>query len=105
MPLLSKMLTRDPKSRISSAALLTEIDDSLPALIRSAAEKAQRDGRFSPLEELDQIDAYLSSLPQGVVVPVQKRSRLRGRLRDIEQTQGFSASDRARAERLAGSLA
>ncbi len=102
--IVESMLLKDPQERISSGELLNRIERTLPAFLR-ASDKAQHAGRFSPLEELQQIEDYLEDLPDGTLLPSHKRSRLRDRLHELEVTQGFTEAARQKAQQLAFSLA
>jgi len=103
-PLLQGMLNREPQDRPKSAEVFSAVVERFPAFIRGAAEKAQRGGRFSPSEELEQLADYIESLSNRSLLPPQMRARLKGRLQELENTQGFLEGDRQRSRELVRAL-
>jgi len=102
--ILTPMLEREVAKRATSAQVLSSVERLLPAFLRGVGEKASKDGRFSPLEELEQIEEYLHSMPSGTPLPSYKRISLRERLKELEVTQGFSVDHTRRAQGLVESL-
>lgn len=102
-PILRDMLEPDPKKRISSSGLLEHIESELSAFIRGSVEKAARGARFSPLDELRQLERFISST-RSEIIPEHKRMELKARLRDLGGTAGFSDVDRERVTILSDSL-
>lgn len=102
--LLSVTLEPDPARRASSADLLDAINRSLPAYLHGGDARTLREGRFSPVEELDQIEAYVRDVAPRTILPVRVQMSLRDRLKQLEATQGFSATDQSRAAAAAAVL-
>ena len=98
-PLVKAMLERDPAERISSTNLLEAVQSDLSAFVRKGMEKAARSARFSPLEELIQIERFLASI-RPIIIPGHKRMELMARLNDLSGTAGFSATDRDRVQKM-----
>lgn len=102
--ILSSMLERDPAKRLTSGDVLARINSSLPAYLHGGDARTQREGRFSPLQELDQLDEYLSRLPKNIQLPIRAREGLRERLKTLRATQGFSSGDQQRTADLLSRL-
>jgi serine/threonine protein kinase len=89
--IVSLMLERDPKMRISATDLLEKAEKSLSAFLRSDVQVGDLSGRFSPLDEVKQMRRYVSSLNDEVaLIPRHKRQVIRARLLELETYQGFA---------------
>ncbi|MEK7406906.1 MAG: protein kinase [Acidobacteriota bacterium] len=94
--LLGKALERDPERRWSAEQLMKQAETELSAFVRRSSDV----GRFSPLDELRQLEAYLPSTEILRLMPVMRRQRLQERLRALKNTHGFNAEERHRADML-----
>jgi serine/threonine protein kinase len=92
--LLERMLNIDPKDRISSTDLIPYAEKSLSAFLRSSAQANEYSGRFSPLDELNQIAQYLDGInSDAALVPRHKRQTISARLRELESIHGFGEKE------------
>jgi serine/threonine protein kinase len=101
--LLDSMLLPDVQRRISSADLLKRVEAELPAFLRRASEKSARTARFSPLDEVQQLERFLATTPLELI-PTHKRLDLVARLRDLQWTAGFGPTERQRVATLVHQL-
>jgi serine/threonine protein kinase len=101
---LNQMLTRDPKSRISTSDLIRTAEHELSAFLRSTSPAGDSNGRFSPLDEIGQIESYLTALANNVsLIPQYKRQSIYHRIRELE-TKSFGENEKERISRLAAVL-
>ena len=85
--LLRATLTKDPRERISSADLVERARTELSAFLRSSSPGS---GRFSPVEELNQLRRYLPERAVLGAMPIARRQSLRNRIGQLQRTPGFS---------------
>ena len=103
--LLRKMLERDPNKRISAKEVTDEAKVELSAFIRSEGVRGEAATRFSPSEELQQVDQYLHSLvgmPR--LLPATRRHQLGDRLAELKKAVGFGPDELARIDELSKTL-
>ena len=88
--LMTRMLERDPTKRIKATELVNLLEKKFGAFIARSSEKAARDGRFSPSEELIQMKEFRDAIPPGAIIPIHKFIQFKERLRELQATEGFS---------------
>ena len=94
--LLSSALERDPTKRCSSQALLDKARHQLPVYLRLSREIR----RFSPMEELNQLEAYLPSGRVLEIMPQTERAALLTELKTLNNTPGFNKEELQRINKL-----
>ena len=95
--LLSMALERDPKKRSSASELVKIAEDQLSAFLR----KPTPIGKFSPLEELQQLKDYLPHNPEMLkLMPITQKDALRKKLEDLKGAQGFDEKQKKEIEEL-----
>jgi serine/threonine protein kinase len=94
--LVGRALDKDPRRRCSAEQLMKQTEGELSAFVRRSSDV----GRFSPLDELGQLERYLPSPEILGSMPVMRRQRLLERLGSLKNTHGFSADEKHRADML-----
>lgn len=99
--LLQRMLERDPAKRISAKEVTEVAKADLFAFIRSEGVRGEAATRFSPSEELKQLDQYLHSLPQMAgVIPDSRKKLLADRLMELKKAVGFGTVEKSKIDDL-----
>jgi serine/threonine protein kinase len=86
-PLLSEMLRRDPADRPTTAEVLKRAERELAAYLRHTSATAG--GKFSPVQELQQIEELLSQEHTVRLIPLHKKQQLTARLTAMKAISGF----------------
>jgi hypothetical protein len=94
------MLERAPAKRIKATELVGMLETKFSAFIARSSEKAARDGRFSPSEELAQMKEFHASIPPMAIIPIHKLIQFKERLRELQATEGFSNEQHAEVQSL-----
>jgi hypothetical protein len=99
--ILMKMLERDSEHRIWMEELLNRAHSELSAFLRSESSRGGAAARFSPLNELTQIQTYLESLPNlPALIPPSRKQSILGKLRSLQGIPGFGESEKKEIEDL-----
>ena len=102
-PILSGMLARFATERLTASQVITRATSDLSAFLRGHMNGA-RGQRFSPLEELEQLAAFLDAT-RVQLLPRHKINEVTERLRDLQSAFGVSEEARATVNRLLTKLA
>jgi serine/threonine protein kinase len=95
--LLIMALEREPKKRSSATDLVKIAEDRLSAFLR----KPTSIGKFSPLEELQQLKDYLPRNPEILrLIPITQKDALRKKLEDLKGSQGFDKEQKKQIDDL-----
>jgi serine/threonine protein kinase len=93
--LVGQMLEKDPSSRISSARLLDKATKELSLFLRSTSQAEGSSGRYSPLDEIAQLEAYFRSLDGNFSwIPRHRRQSLLETMNNLVATQGLGEKDK-----------
>jgi serine/threonine protein kinase len=98
--ILSRMLERDVNQRISASDLVQISAVELSAFIPSSSQGAATTGRFSPLEELEQIDDYVSMEKNIRLLPAYRKQQLVTRLNELRTVSGFDDKTKEKIDKL-----
>jgi len=93
---LQACLDKDPSKRATSRILLERIDRDLSQFLRTHSDN----GRFSPLEELQQLSRYLPDEPTLRLMPMHERQSLRSRLEKLRLIQNLEHEQQQHIESL-----
>jgi serine/threonine protein kinase len=103
--LLRRMLEKDPERRITAREITEMAKADLSAFIRTEGVRGEAATRFSPSEELLQIDQYLHSLPSMArLLPSTRRQQLVDRLENLKKAVGFGTEEKGKIDDLFKSL-
>ncbi|MGR3173747.1 MAG: protein kinase domain-containing protein [Candidatus Scalindua sp.] len=94
--LLGMMLEKDPVKRCTTEALMEDAECSLAAFLR----KPTQVGRFSPLDELKQLEAFLPDSDILNLMPITERDALRSGLSELRNIQGIDETQKKQVDRL-----
>jgi hypothetical protein len=83
--ILPKMLDSNPETRIPAAALLALADKELAGFLRRQSDA----GRFSVVDEIDQLCRFLPLGDSIRVMPITEREALTQKLQEFRDTQGL----------------
>lgn len=99
--ILQKALDPNPEKRCKAKQLVDMVEKELSGFLRRSAH----DGRFSAMEEVDQLLRYLPSGSNTLkVMPIAEREALRNRLSDLKESAGLDTKDLSRVQQLIASL-
>ena len=94
--LLRHTLERNPERRYSAEQVCAEAERNLSAYLR----QGPAEGRFSPLQELEQLDRHLGGGAGLRLMPQTEKQELLRRLDEIRQTTGLETAHRDRIQGL-----
>jgi hypothetical protein len=104
--ILAAMLHKDPRQRLSAAAVVKRCNEELAAFLRSSdRDDASGAGKFSAIDEFAQIADYLSNQRVLKLLPVTRRQMLHSRLIELKRMAGFDDAAKHRIEELLAKLA
>jgi serine/threonine protein kinase len=95
--ILSRMLEINVDERITASDLVRMAETQLSAFIPSAS---QGTGRFSPIEEFQQIQHYLKDERNIPLLPRYRKQQLTARLNELKTVHGFDEEEKKRIEEL-----
>jgi len=99
--ILKRMLEKDPSIRISAKEVIEHAKGDLYAFIRSVSVYGEASARFSPVEELSQINQYLNSYKDMAgLLPLTKKKTIQDRLVELGKAVGFGDEERRTISRL-----
>jgi serine/threonine protein kinase len=87
---LNRALVRDPKERGSANEISNLAERELAVFLRRQSQV----GRFSPLEEINQITSFLPSVEILKLMPETEREALLGRLQELSATPGLNVNEK-----------
>lgn len=94
--LLRDVLEKDPNKRPTAAKLVTTLQTDLAPFLRTTSD----DGRFSAIEELQQLTEYLPEEDVLVLMPINERQDLRSRLQRLNASQSLESHHRVQIDKL-----
>jgi len=99
--ILKRMLERDPAKRITAKEVIEIAKNELSAFIRSDSVDGEALARFSPVEELEQIQQYFNSYSEmAELLPLVKKKAIKDRLSELSKTAGFGDDEKTAINRL-----
>lgn len=98
--LLGRALHRKPAERVSAGELLETVELELAPHVRARTDT----GRFSPLDELRQLVAFLPEARILGLMPATRTESLKARLRDLAKIKGLPAEEREQIGKLSQRL-
>lgn len=98
--ILQSALSKDANNRCSAKALTEMVEKELSGFLRTYSH-----GRFSALDEVEQLVCYLPSGPALKAMPIAEKEALQSRLAELKEAHGLPDKDVARVSQLIASFA
>ena len=94
--IVEKCLALDPRERPTAHEVCQLAVKELSAFLR----RGSTEQRQSPIKELEQFRAYFPEKQVLALMPQNERERMRKRLIDLKETNGFDSNQQSEIERL-----
>jgi serine/threonine protein kinase len=98
--ILLQMLEFDPVKRITSTEVVVKAKEQFAAFLRIPDTSFDSQGQFSPFQELDQINKYLTKPGIIQLIPKNRKQQIISRLNELRSITGFDEEHRNKIEKL-----